>query len=300
MEGSTSPRRSLAIYLAVAFGFSWALGGALFLLGPKAHLAARTSVMVLYMFGPALGAIAAQRAAGERPFAPLGVVLKPNRWWLVAWLLPFALQLPTIGFALLLPGVEWSPDMSGFLERLAATLPPEQIEQAKKQMEAMPRAAYWALLFVNPLVAGVTINAIAAFGEELGWRGFLFRHFAALGFWRRSAVVGALWGVWHAPVILQGHNYPQHPVLGVLGMTVFCALAAPLLDLVRLRGGSVWAASILHGTINATAGFGIMFVRGGDDLTVGLTGLAGLLTMAIANGALLAADRARGGALTRP
>lgn len=292
--------RPLAIFLAVAFGFSWSLAAVLFALGPGVHAGVRGGLMVAYMFGPAMGALAAQRAAGEGVLGPLGVVLRPNRWWFVAWLLPFALQPLVIGFALLQPGVEWSPEMEGFFERLAAIMPKEQMEEARTQIKSMPPAAYWALLFAQPLIAGISVNALAAFGEELGWRGWLFRRLGALGFWRRSAAVGLLWGVWHAPLILQGHNYPEHPVAGVFVMTVFCVLLAPLHDLVRARGGSVWAPAILHGTINATGAFGIMFIRGGSDLRVGVTGLAGLLALVVANAALFAADRARGGALTRP
>jgi membrane protease YdiL (CAAX protease family) len=283
--------------LAVTFGFSWALGGLLFALGPQTHVAIRTGLMVIYMFGPALGAIAAQRAAGERLFSPLSVRLKPNRWWLVAWMLPFALQPVAIAFALLMPDVQWSSDMAGFIERLAQTLPADQVQKAKEQIDAMPRGLYWVLMAVNPLIAGVTINAVAAFGEELGWRGWLHRHLQGLGFWRRQLVVGGAWGAWHAPLILQGHNYPQHPVIGVAMMTAFCVLLAPAMDLVRMRGASVWAAAICHGTVNATAGFSIIFLRGGNDLTVGFTGLAGLLTLAALNAGLLLADRARGGAL---
>ncbi|MCC7069854.1 MAG: CPBP family intramembrane metalloprotease [Deltaproteobacteria bacterium] len=296
--------RPLVVFLAVAFGVSWALGGVLALLGRDLHIALRTAIMIAYMFGPALGAVLAQRVAGERPLAPLSVSLRPNRWWLYAWLMPLALQPIVLGVSLLLPGVEWSPDMSGFFERLAEALPKEQpkeqIEEAKKQMLAMPPALYWTMLLAQPLVAGLSINALAAFGEELGWRGWLFRRFAPLGFWRRALVVGALWGLWHAPVILQGHNYPQHPSLGVLFMTLFCVLVAPLADLARTRGRSVWAAAVMHGTINAAGGLSIMFVRGGGDLVVGMTGAAGLLVLAGANLVLWLLDRARGGALLRP
>lgn len=83
-------------------------------------------------------------------------------------------------------------------------------------------------------------------------------------------------------------------------MTVFCVLLAPLLDLARAHGGSVWAAAIMHGTINAAGGLSILFVRGGGDLVVGLTGAAGLLVLAAAGLALFVIDRRRGGALTAP
>jgi hypothetical protein len=35
----------------------------------------------------------------------------------------------------------------------------------------------------------------------------------------------------------------------------------------------------MHGTLNATAGIAIMVIEGGNDLTVGITGLAGLIAL---------------------
>jgi membrane protease YdiL (CAAX protease family) len=290
--------RAIAIYAVVAFGFSWFVGAILFMRGPRASVVERTVLMLIYMWGPLLGALAAQRAAGEPLFAPLGVGLKANRWWIAAWLLPFALQPLIIAGELLFHGVSFSPDLGGFFDRLTATLPPDRVAEARKKLDGIPHVVFWALQLGQALIAGITINAFAAFGEELGWRGFMFRHFEATGFWRRSSIIGFVWGVWHAPLILQGHNYPQHPRAGVLGMIAFCMLMAPMLDLVRLRGRSVWAACIMHGTINATAGLAIVLVRGGDDLVVGMSGAAGLTVLAMANGLLFAADRYRGGALT--
>lgn len=291
-------RNGLSGYLGVTCAFSWSLWGLLALLGPQTHVAVRLVVMTVSMFGPALGAVVAQRRAGEAIAEPLGVVMKPNRWWLVAWLLPLALQPMVLAFGLLMPGVEWSPDFGGLLERLGPSLPPDKLAEAKQQLEALPRAGLMALMAGQALIAGISINALAAFGEELGWRGWLSRHFAGLGFWRRSGLIGVLWGLWHAPIILQGHNYPQHPVAGVPMMVAFCVLLAPLHELVRLRGGSVWAAAVLHGSVNASAGFGLILLRGGDDLTVGMTGLAGLVALALVDGVLFVFDRVRGGALT--
>ena len=140
-------------------------------------------------------------------------------------------------------------------------------------------------------MAGITVNALAAFGEELGWRGFLLREFKALGFTRASLFIGIIWGVWHTPLILQGHNYPQHPVAGVFLMILFCTLLTPLLNYVTLKARSVIAAAIMHGTLNGTAGIAIMMVKGGTDLTIGLTGAAGLITLLIANIILYLATR---------
>src|SRR5262245_37534148 len=45
--------------------------------------------------------------------AVLGLHWRPNRWWLVAWLLPAATSLAVIGLELLAPGASLSPPKSG-------------------------------------------------------------------------------------------------------------------------------------------------------------------------------------------
>ena len=105
----------------------------------------------------------------------------------------------------------------------------------------------------------------------MGWRG-LCRELAELGFWKSSWVIGVVWGFWHAPLILQGHNYPQHPWAGVFMMTVMTVLLSPLLGYVTIKANSVIAAAFFHGTFNATAGLALMAVKGGNDLTVGVDG----------------------------
>ena len=111
--------------------------------------------------------------------------------------------------------------------------------------------------------------------------GLLLKQFKEMSFIKASIIIGFIWGIWHAPLILMGHNYPQHPQIGVLMMIVMCTLLTPLLIYITMKSKSVIAAAIMHGTMNATVGISIMAVNGGNDLTVGVAGLAGFLTLAI-------------------
>ena len=74
-------------------------------------------------------------------------------------------------------------------------------------------------------------------------------------------------------------------------MTVMTILLSPLLGYVTIKANSVIAAAFFHGTFNATAGLAIMPVKGGNDLTVGVTGLAGLITLLFFNLGLFVYDR---------
>ena len=68
-------------------------------------------------------------------------------------------------------------------------LPPEQFERMQRQTAALPVHPFWIALALG-LIAGITINAVAGFGEELGWRGFLQKEFGFMGFWKSSLLIG--------------------------------------------------------------------------------------------------------------
>jgi membrane protease YdiL (CAAX protease family) len=246
---------------------------------------------VVYMFVPATVVLIVQKGIFKEPLKePLRISFRLNRWFLAAWLLPPLIACASMGVALLLPGVQYSPEMEGMVERFGKLLPPDQIEQMRSQARAMPIHPFWTSLGIG-LIAGVSVNAVAAFGEELGWRGLLLRELEPLGFWRSSALIGLIWGFWHAPLILHGHNYPEHPWAGVFLMTAMTVLLSPLLSYLTIRSNSVLAPAVFHGTFNATAGLAIVVIRGGDDLTTGVTGLAGLTVLAVMNLGLFAFDR---------
>ena len=271
--GMTFAINYLLVYGYLAMGGKWGMPGALV-------------VAMGYMFVPMLVVIALHRGVyREAWIRPLDVALRPNRWFLVAWLLLPLIAFATLGVSLLFPGVEYSPDMAGMFERFGSVLTPEQLEGMERQVAGFPVHLIW-IAFLQGLIAGITVNAVPGFGEKLGWRGFLQRELGYLGFWKSSAVIGVIWGVWHAPLILQGHNYPGHPVAGVLMMTVFTMLLSPIFSYVRLRARFVLAAAIIHGLLNATAGLVIMVVKEGSSLLVGVTGLAGFIVLALANAGL--------------
>ena len=283
--------RKIALFVLMTFALSWLLAETFFHLGGKLNSLLAMPVLVLYMFVPATVTVIVQKViCREGVVKPLQVSFKPNGWFLVAWISPLFLALGALGTALLLPGITFSPDMAGMFERYRGLVTPEQMKLMKQQIASLPIHPFW-LGALAGLVAGPTVNTIAGFGEELGWRGFLQKELGPLGFWKSSLLIGFIWGVWHAPVIVRGYNYPQHPVAGALMMTAFAMLLAPAFSYIRLRAKSVIAPSILHGTLTATGGLAILVIKGGNDLTTGVTGLAGFVVLALVNLALVLYDQ---------
>lgn len=285
--------KKITLFISLTFLLSWLIASLFFALGGKWGTPASILIACIYMFVPMIVAIIVQKCVYKEPIKkPLGISFKLNRWFLIAWLLPTIIAFLTIAMSLAMPNVELSinPEETRVIEQFKSVFPPERIQEIQKQTSSIPVHPIWLALF-SGLIAGITINAVAGFGEELGWRGFLQREFSYLGFWKSSIIIGFIWGIWYAPIILQGHNYLQHPKVGVFMMVAVCILLAPLFSYIRLKARSVIAAAIIHGSLNATYGIPLIVIKGGNDLTVGVTGLAGFIVLAFVNIALLLYDR---------
>lgn len=144
-----------------------------------------------------------------------------TKWAVLAYLLP-------LGYAIVAYGIVW---LTG-LGRVDLT-----------------RFHTPILLF---LVVGTLQSLLSATGEELGWRGFLVPTLArTMSFGRLSLLSGAIWAVWHMPLIIfadyNGGTPTWYSVTCFAVMVV--ALGFPFAWL-RLRSGSVWPAAILHASHN--------------------------------------------------
>jgi membrane protease YdiL (CAAX protease family) len=156
---------------------------------------------------------------------------------------PLLIVFAALALSLLRRGVSLDLGLSALYDQLGKKIPPEALAQLHQKLDHSPLAipGVWPLAMLGQvLFAGITINTIAAFGEELGWRGFLLKELAPLGFWRASLVIGIIWGVWHWPLIAHGYNYPGHPIAGPLMMTLLSILLAPLLSYFAGAAAGFW------------------------------------------------------------
>jgi len=257
-------RKPLIWFLAIAFGLAWIL----FVVPLAFRQSAPTSTQLIYtlfwslaMWAPGLGALLATRYAARESLRTLNLGrLGEKRAYLWAWLLPPALAIAT-GLLTLAFGAGKLDLQFTMIKQAMASAP---------GAEAIPTWMVVAIQSAVALTIGPLINTLFALGEELGWRGFLLPRLLPLGQWRAIALSGAIWGVWHAPAIVQGHNYPGRPVVGIFMMIVFCVLSGAILSWLYLRTRSPWAPALAHGSLNATAGLPILFLSG-VDISIGGT-----------------------------
>lgn len=233
----------------------------------------------IYMFFPMLTALVLQKIDKEK-FNHTGLVnFKIRGPWLVAWLLPVVMVFLCILVNGLMPGVELTYNAEQLINQYH--IPEDQQDLVREQMGQLPAWLMAVSVVLSGLFAGITINAIAAFGEEYGWRNYLVGALREVKFWKAALFIGVVWGIWHFPLILMGHNYPNEPQWGVLMMVVMCILLGVIELYFVLKTKSMIVAAVFHGTINALAGTVIYFTLGGNDFLNGMPGLAGFITMGV-------------------
>jgi membrane protease YdiL (CAAX protease family) len=243
--------RRVALFYGATFGLTHVLSVGYVLAGGSWGSPSSFAVANALMLCPGLVAIGLQRFVfRDRIVGPFALHFRPNRWFVVAWLLPLLVMLGALAFSLLVPDAHYAADMGGL---------PVEMDSFKRQVVGMGLPPFVGMLLLG-LVLGPTVNAVGGLGEEIGWRGFLYQELASLGFWRCSLLTGLLWAFWHVPLLFEGYPDPQHPVAGGIGVVAFAMLLAPVLQFIRWRSGSVVACGILHGTMSSTRLISVAFV----------------------------------------
>ena len=114
----------------------------------------------------------------------------------------------------------------------------------------------WPFFAANVLATAAffaVTNMIAAVGEEFAWRGFLQGHMVRqFGLTGGIVLLGLFWSFWHLPMLLQGYNHPDAPILGsfVLFPVELVAMSF-FLGWLTIRSGSFIPAALAHAAGNS-------------------------------------------------
>jgi membrane protease YdiL (CAAX protease family) len=214
-------KKKILTYLVLAFALSsifyWLIlsgrkGGGLLILG--------------LMWCPGVAALAT-RLFYQKDLRGMGWGWGKTRYQVLSYVLPL------LG-ALLVYGTVWLTGFGGFSDAALTMKRPLAVS-----------------LFLMATV-GFLINVVFALGEEIGWRGLLVPELSKVtGFGGVGAISGAVWVLYHYPLILFGDYHSTAPKWWALVFfTIGIWAGSFAFAWFRLKSGSLWTAVILHASHN--------------------------------------------------
>lgn len=124
----------------------------------------------------------------------------------------------------------------------------------------LPQHIKLLLLIVNGYTASITINALYAYGEEMGWRAFLLEKLKTrYGKGLSILLTGLIWGFWHYPaMLLLGYGeidiFGDPPYITIFKMgiyPIFTVFIGALLAYSYWMSRNILVPSGIHGAVNA-------------------------------------------------
>ncbi len=248
-------RKALFTFLGLAFGIAWLIWIiCIYVIGGPALMTISAAVC---MWTPALALFITDRI--HHLEIPWKKILKPEikknlKIYLFAWFIPLILTIAGMIVYFIVFRNQYDPDLeyAGLLAMQSGT--------------DITGSLIILITVIQAITYAPVLNSLLAVGEELGWRGFLYpelrKKYTPM---QASLLVGLIWGIWHTPVNMAGHNYgvlyPTWPFGGIIAMCLFCFSLAILLSWVYAKSGSIWTASILHGAVNAISNLPVFFQK---------------------------------------
>lgn len=191
------------------------------------------------MWSPGLSALLTKRIFGE-PISDLPWKWGGARYAWLAYLIPLAYALPVYLVA-------WFTPLGGFL-------PADFVKTTAAQFgwSDFPPGIVLPLFVVFTATLGLVAKTSRAFGEEIGWRGFLVPELnKVVGFTGISLISGLMWAVYHFPVLLfADYNKGAPAWYSLTCFTLMVVADSFILAWLTLRSKSLWPAAIFHGSHN--------------------------------------------------
>jgi len=204
------------------------------------------------MWMPAVAAIIMRLLSGEGLFK--GLKWNPLKAWkfiLMAAFLPFTIEIVSLVFTLGLHGAELK---EGFLQ-----LKDGHISVNGTALLFGASLQPWYIFIPNYLLSYFTgvlfYSLLFAFGEEYGWRGYLQKQWAPVNSRVSGFIaIGIIWGFWHLPGVLLGHNFPDYKLIGgLLLMPLICVGFSIVFGTAFNKNYVIWVPAVFHGAVNISS-----------------------------------------------
>lgn len=217
------------------------------------------------MFIPGLTAIALQKFVLKRPLKEMGFKVGDWKMYLKTYaviVLMFVLNYLITWIFFLKPDFTLLSFLNQF--NITAALP-------------MPAPM---MVFVFGLVtffAAPIFNMIPSMGEEIGWRGFLLPNLEPLGKTKAMIFSGAIWALWHTPMILiLGFAYGEQFLLGAILHFLMVTSLGIWMGHIWFKTRDTVLAGFIHSVFNANSyGIWVMIFVSNNKLLIGGAGAIG-------------------------
>lgn len=273
MDEKSITRKRLIIFLLLTFVIAWIIFMLVPLMGLSYGKGMSIFIVASAMFAPALGSILT-RLITKEGFGSM--YLKPNfkghiKAYITVYFAPTVLIFLSCAIYFLIFPNSFDSGLTT-LKQMAAS--------SGKTITSPGNMLMLSALEI--IIIGPIVNIIPTMGEELGWRGYLLPKLRKLMSDRAALVVtGCIWGLWHLPIIVMGHNYGKdyfgYPWLGILAMILFCVWLGIIEGYISIKLKSAIPAAMIHSSINAGAGLPILLITGTYNTLLGpaITGIIG-------------------------
>jgi membrane protease YdiL (CAAX protease family) len=188
------------------------------------------------------------RVVFRRGFRDIGWKVGEKRYWLLSILI--SLSVPTISY--LLSFLFFHASLS--LESITSIVYQDPLKLISLAWPiGFPHSTITdlALHSIAVMTVGLAVSFILAFGEELGWRGYLQQRIIESRFRFPYALCGLIWAGWHFPFLWYFYN--PTTTMGMQGFlfTLNITCLGVIMGRMREDSGSIWIPTLVHAAHNS-------------------------------------------------
>jgi membrane protease YdiL (CAAX protease family) len=227
------------------------------------------------MWIPGLLAIAF-RLFFREGFHDVGWRVGQARFWFIAYLVPLALASVCVFTALVLRKITLDSKLSD----------QTMLDALYFKLSWFTPGASNSVLLLERFFAVAFIMTVpgffCAFGEELGWRGYLLPRMIQAHWPYPLVLTGVIWGIWHLPLFVFTGYAHGRIFLSILMFVLLTVLFGIFIGWLRLACGSVFVAAMAHASFNGFVQslYGASFVGDAAWFWIGDYGILTLISYA--------------------